>query len=203
MARTRAAERARAATAVALLNAARAVFVDKGYPRATIADIVRQAGVTQGTFYLYFRNRADIFAAVLDQYRQLIIAEVFDVDLSVVQTPAAWLELADHISDFLVEHVRRHGDFIQLFLAEAPTIGSGFLEEARASSAGTVAEIVRILEHGVRAGLVREVDLEAAALAVFGALREAVHQCCMGEGSERLEVLVPRVIHTLATLLLK
>lgn len=203
MARTRAAERARAATARGLLDGARAVFVAKGYPRATIADIVRAAGVTQGVFYLYFRNKADIFAAILDQYRQLIIAEVFDVDLTAVRTSVEWLDLADRISDFLVEHVRAHGDFTRLFIAEAPTIGSGFLQEARATSAGIIAEIGRILNHGVQSGLLRELDVEVAALAVFGALKEAIHQCCMGEGPERVEVLVPRVIRTFATLFLK
>ena len=35
----------------------------KGYPAATISDIVSAAGVTQGTFYLYHRNKAAIFSA--------------------------------------------------------------------------------------------------------------------------------------------
>ena len=50
-----------------LLTAARRVFTEKGYPRTTVADIVREAGRAHGTFYLYFDNKQDVFAALLDE----------------------------------------------------------------------------------------------------------------------------------------
>jgi AcrR family transcriptional regulator len=40
-----------------LLTAARAVFAAKGYEGATVAEIVKRAGVAQGTFYLYFPGK--------------------------------------------------------------------------------------------------------------------------------------------------
>lgn len=203
MARTRAAELARATTERDLLDAAVAVFVEKGYPGATIADIVHRAGVTQGTFYLYFRNKAHMFSRVLEEYRALLIAEVLDVKLDGVRTRDDWLRMTDRISDFLLAHIRNHGDYIRLFIAEAPTIGSGFLEEARTSSLGIMAEISRILEHGLRVGLLRDIDVEAVALVNFGALKEAMQRCCLGEGLRRPEDLIPRVIRSQAQLLLK
>jgi AcrR family transcriptional regulator len=50
-----------------ILAAARAVFGDKGYESATISDIVKRAGVAQGTFYLYFESKK---AVVVDLARQ-------------------------------------------------------------------------------------------------------------------------------------
>ncbi|MTV26795.1 TetR/AcrR family transcriptional regulator [Nitriliruptoraceae bacterium ZYF776] len=50
-----------------LLAAARRVFAEKGYLRATVADIVAEAGRAHGTFYLYFDNKQDVFAALLDE----------------------------------------------------------------------------------------------------------------------------------------
>jgi AcrR family transcriptional regulator len=50
-----------------ILSAARAVFGDKGYENATISDIVKKAGVAQGTFYLYFESKK---AVVVDLARQ-------------------------------------------------------------------------------------------------------------------------------------
>ncbi|MBT3995506.1 MAG: TetR/AcrR family transcriptional regulator [Chloroflexi bacterium] len=50
-----------------ILDAARAVFGDKGYESATISDIVRKAGVAQGTFYLYFESKKSV---VIDLARQ-------------------------------------------------------------------------------------------------------------------------------------
>ncbi len=43
-----------------ILSAARSVFDEKGYESATVSDIVRKAGVAQGTFYLYFDSKKDI-----------------------------------------------------------------------------------------------------------------------------------------------
>ena len=42
-----------------ILAAARAAFDEKGYENATVSDIVRRAGVAQGTFYLYFGSKRD------------------------------------------------------------------------------------------------------------------------------------------------
>ena len=50
-----------------ILAAARAAFDEKGYEGATVSDIVRRAGVAQGTFYLYFASKRD---AVLELARQ-------------------------------------------------------------------------------------------------------------------------------------
>src|SRR5262245_44500387 len=40
-----------------LLAAAVEVFAAKGYTATRVSDIVREAGVAQGTFYLYFKSK--------------------------------------------------------------------------------------------------------------------------------------------------
>lgn len=49
-----------------LIDAARAVFRAKGYAAASVTDIVREAGVSQGTFYVYFNNKENVFDAVAE-----------------------------------------------------------------------------------------------------------------------------------------
>ncbi len=44
-----------------LLEAAEEVFAEQGFFRASIAEITRRAGVAQGTFYLYFKAKEEIF----------------------------------------------------------------------------------------------------------------------------------------------
>ena len=44
-----------------LLDAAEMVFGDVGYPDASIVKITEAAGVAQGTFYLYFSSKKEIF----------------------------------------------------------------------------------------------------------------------------------------------
>ena len=121
MARTRAAEVARESRERDLLEAALEVFVAKGYPATTISEIVRAAGVTQGTFYLYFENKAEIFSVLLREYRELLIADLFGADLDAVRTRTDWFQMANRIARFLVDHIQTHGDFIRLSCAEAST----------------------------------------------------------------------------------
>jgi AcrR family transcriptional regulator len=54
-----------------IVDAAIEVFADKGYRVASIADIIAQAGVARGTFYLYFQSKEQAFNAALDRFHQL------------------------------------------------------------------------------------------------------------------------------------
>lgn len=43
-----------------LMQAAYALFMEQGFQKTTISQIVNQAGVAKGTFYLYFQDKYDI-----------------------------------------------------------------------------------------------------------------------------------------------
>jgi AcrR family transcriptional regulator len=44
-----------------LIDASEAVFADLGYHEASVVKITEAAGVAQGTFYLYFSSKKDVF----------------------------------------------------------------------------------------------------------------------------------------------
>ncbi len=50
-----------------LVSAAATVFARQGVQHTLVSDIVRAAGVAQGTFYLYFKTKDDMVLAVVDQ----------------------------------------------------------------------------------------------------------------------------------------
>ncbi|HEY2068321.1 MAG TPA: TetR/AcrR family transcriptional regulator [Rhizomicrobium sp.] len=50
-----------------ILEAALAVFAEKGLMAARMDDIASRAGVTKGTIYLYFENKAAVFRALLTE----------------------------------------------------------------------------------------------------------------------------------------
>ena len=55
------------ATRNALLDAAERVFYDKGGARASLDDIAREAGATRGAIYWHFKDKVDLFAAMLER----------------------------------------------------------------------------------------------------------------------------------------
>ena len=67
-----------------LLRAAEVIFGEKGYERASIADITRKSGVALGTFYVYFPDKQSIFVEVVDELgerlRRLIAESVSGFD---------------------------------------------------------------------------------------------------------------------------
>jgi AcrR family transcriptional regulator len=51
-----------------LAGAATRVFSERGVAGTAVSDIVRAAGVAQGTFYLYFDSKDDVLLAVAQQF---------------------------------------------------------------------------------------------------------------------------------------
>ena len=58
------------ATRSALLKAARKLFTDRGYADTATEEVVRRARVTRGALYHHFRDKLDLFKAVLDAEEQ-------------------------------------------------------------------------------------------------------------------------------------
>lgn len=75
-----------------LLQAARAEFARVPFDQVSINRIIRQAGISRGSFYMYFRDKEDLFCHLLDRHLE---------------------HLLDHMEQFLA---RREGDPFPAFL---------------------------------------------------------------------------------------
>ena len=61
-----------------ILKAAIEVISKKGLERASISEIVKIAGVAQGTFYLYFKSKNDLIPAIADKLLTVTLDNVKD-----------------------------------------------------------------------------------------------------------------------------
>ncbi|MFK2826269.1 TetR family transcriptional regulator [Bacillus sp. B190/17] len=59
-----------------ILQAAIGVISEKGLDRTSITDIVKQAGVAQGTFYLYFPSKKDLIPAIAEDLLSLTLEKI-------------------------------------------------------------------------------------------------------------------------------
>ncbi len=53
-----------------LMDSARAEFLEKGYEKASLRTICRNADVTTGALYFFFRNKADLFDSIVAETAQ-------------------------------------------------------------------------------------------------------------------------------------
>ena len=67
------------ATREALLDAAEDVFLDKGVSRTSLEHIARHAGMTRGAVYWHFKNKADLFHAMLDRVKMPLQQIIDDI----------------------------------------------------------------------------------------------------------------------------
>src|SRR5437868_2791877 len=58
-----------AATRVALLQAAREIFVDKGFAEAGVTDLVGRAQASVGSLYHHFSGKADLYLALWEEFQ--------------------------------------------------------------------------------------------------------------------------------------
>src|SRR6476646_1527267 len=84
-----------------ILDAALAVFGERGLAGARLDDIARRAGVSKGTIYLYFPNKEELF-------REVVRAIVVD------QLHQAAANVGDgNPEDQLKRYLRAHWDFVR------------------------------------------------------------------------------------------
>ena len=57
-------------------RAARTVFAEKGYAKTSIEQIAREASLSVGAIYLYFRSKEDLYVSLLEE-----TLDLFDTDL--------------------------------------------------------------------------------------------------------------------------
>ncbi|MBV7431466.1 MULTISPECIES: TetR family transcriptional regulator [unclassified Acidovorax] len=55
------------ATRNSLIDAAEQVFREKGVSRASLSDIAQAAGATRGAIYWHFKDKVDLFSAMMDR----------------------------------------------------------------------------------------------------------------------------------------
>lgn len=83
-----------------LLESAFSLFIDNGFSKTSISDIVNNAGVAKGTFYLYFKDKYDI--------RNHLIAhkagQVFQSAYSEMLTHAELKDFEDQVL-FIIDHI--------------------------------------------------------------------------------------------------
>lgn len=75
-------------------QAAREVFAEKGYTKTSIEQVARQASLSVGAIYLYFRSKEDLYISLLEETLEAFDAELAQIRIRTDIHPAGRLEAA-------------------------------------------------------------------------------------------------------------
>lgn len=142
-----------------LVDAALAVFLRKGYHEATVREIGREAGFTQGTIYNYVRSKSDILYLVCDDVMRAY-QEAAARAVEGVADPA--VRLANALRA-VVDAVDAHQDAIQLVFHESAALDRRSLRAILARVAQYIEMFERLLAEAGADGQIAPIDARLAA----------------------------------------
>ena len=79
----------------AILQAAGEEFAEKGFEAASINRIIKRSGMSKGSVYYYFEDKADLFATTLERSIQRIMEEIGWFSLEVLGPDEFWEALLE------------------------------------------------------------------------------------------------------------
>ncbi len=157
--------------------AALEVFAEKGFAAARLEEIARRAGVSKGTLYLYFKDKEDLFRAVVRDAIAPNVAAITET-ISTMQAP-----FADVVRMFLAGFAEREarlplGAVAKMVIGESrnfPELARVWHDEVASKAIGALAAFVQgAQERGeVRAGDPRLYAFSLMGPMVLGALWRA------------------------------
>jgi AcrR family transcriptional regulator len=149
-----------AATRARLLEAAESIFAELGYHDASIVKITEAAGVAQGTFYLYFSSKQEIFEELVrDLNRRVRHAMATGAERGRTRREAELLGFRGYF-EFTAEHAALYRIIRQAEFVSPQTLHDHY----QAIASGYVAA----LESAMDRGEVARMDPEVLAWALMG-----------------------------------
>ncbi len=180
-----------------LMESALGVLARNGYERATVDEIVRDAGFSKGAFYVHFEAKEDIFWAMLEERirrQQEAFREAADPDLPVAQNLALVLR-----SFFALHHDEPLWSALFMEFAAHASRNQKVREQLAAMYLSWRNFTIEALNVGRDAGLVRkDIDIDFLASLLIAVVEGTMMQSRLAPGSFDLEATVEPLSQLLA-----
>ena len=179
-------------TKAALIAAARALFVEKGYAETSTPEIVAAAGITRGALYHHYEDKRALFRAVVRE-------EALAVTRTIEQATPAQLPARDALiagSNAYLDAMRVNGR-TRLLLIEGPTV-LGFTEMKKLDEETTTLTLRQGLQAALRHGRKSGIPVDALADILSAAFDRAALAIDAGGDVDRYRQAIGHMIERIA-----
>lgn len=144
-----------------ILDGAKRCFLAEGFEAASMNEITTHAGVSKGTIYVYFQNKEDLFAALIDRERGRLLASAeteLDPGKPVGEALRAFgIALATHLT---ADETIRSQRMVLGIIERMPRVATRFFAQDQTSA---VTILCRFFEQKEAEGVLRIADRDLAA----------------------------------------
>lgn len=179
-----------------ILDAAISVFAEQGFFQSTIAQIAKEAGVADGTIYLYFKNKDDI----LVQFYQYKTRQIFERFREAVSKPATAEEKLRCLIRVHLQEFQKDRNMAIVYQAETHqnrTLGTELIKEMSKMYRDIISEVVEL---GQEEGSIRR-DLYMGLVKRFinGAVDEVINSWIHSGGKYDLVTMADPLVDLFIT----
>jgi AcrR family transcriptional regulator len=169
-----------------LLEGAARALAQQGYGATTLADIVREAGVSRRTFYEHFQTKSDCFIALYEAAS----ANALKVLRQAIDPGHPWQTQVERaVADYL-SCLAPNPALVRILFIEVLALGEPGLA-ARRRVNGEIADFIRDVVNGNRGGAATPHLLTPElATALVGGINELIQQAIEQDRVGQLETLV-------------
>jgi AcrR family transcriptional regulator len=172
-----------------IIDAALALFVEKGFAATRLDDVAERAGLSKAAIYLYFDDKIALFQGVI---RQAIGSNLGMVEAMLATHRGPVAELLPRILEFMASRIEETpmASVAKLVIAESrafPEIGRFYLEEVIGRALPLMESLIA---RGIAQGEFRKVDPGLTVRSIIGAMLLAIIWRTVFEpiGAEKVDV---------------
>jgi AcrR family transcriptional regulator len=182
-----------------IVDGARKIFLAQGFDAASMNDIARAAGVSKGTLYVYFANKEQLFAAIVEGECLAHAEGVFDLDPDDHAVEAALVRFGNAYVSFLCRAEKASALRTVVAIADRmPEIGRVFYETGPAVG---IARLASYLRAQAEAGVLAIADFEIAAAQFMDACQSTLFKPVLfnfrtAPGSDQIDHVVRIAVRT-------
>jgi len=152
-----------------IIEAATKVFAKNGFYQSKIAQIAKEAGVADGTIYIYFENKDDILISLFEEQMKAVLDNMA-LQITKTDDPAEKLEIFASTHLDLIEKNKDMAEIIQVELRQSGKFMKEYKNERFLEYIDIIGDII---SEGQKRGLFKkDVIPGVAKRAFFGALDE-------------------------------
>ncbi|NLE85599.1 MAG: TetR/AcrR family transcriptional regulator [Myxococcales bacterium] len=175
-----------------ILNAARDVFAKRGYARTTVDDITAEAGVARGTFYLYFDDKRQAFAELVDRFATQITGVIQRIATDDPTRPVSGQVLDN--TRAILRLCLAERSMTKILFTDAVGVDPEFERKLATFYDAVVQLLTESLRDGQALGIVADGEPRVLAYLTLGALKELLYQAVtLGLAEESAEALTQQL----------